>query len=135
MTTSTRETILAAVATALAGVASGRIYRSRREQLPTLPAVIVEPQGEDAAENVLGRMDRRLTVGVTVYAKGDTPDTAADATLAAAWAALFATPDLGLGSDVQIDPAHSIDWDFEDFDQARATLHVTVNYRTATGSM
>lgn len=134
---STRETILAAVASTLvtASVAAGRVYRSRREQLPTLPAVIVTPQSEEAVESVLGLMDRRISVGVDVYAKGDTPDNAADATLAAAWSALFAAPDLGLGSDVQIDPLHSIDWDFEDYDHVRATLRVTVIYRTATGSM
>ena len=134
---STRETILAAVASTLvtASVASGRVYRSRKEQLPTLPAVIVAPQSEEAVENALGLADRRISVGVEVYAKGDTPDNAADATLAAAWAALFAAPDLGLGSDVQIDPLHGIDWDFEDHDYVRATLRVTINYRTAIGAM
>ena len=35
----TRDTLLAAIASALSGVASGRVYRTRREQLPTLPAV------------------------------------------------------------------------------------------------
>jgi hypothetical protein len=132
---STRETILAAIATALSGVAGGRVYRSRREDLGTLPAVVITPDGEEAEEAVLGVTDRRLVVAVDVYAKGDTPDTAADATLAAAWAALAAAPTLGLGTDVQLWPAHSIDWDFEDFDYARATLRVTYLYRTATGSM
>lgn len=132
---STRETILTAFATALAGVASGRVYRSRREQLPTLPAVIVEPLSEVAEETVLGLTDRRLTVGVQVLAKGDTPDNAADATLAAAWAALATANALGLGSEVQIEPAHEVDWDFEDYDHCRASLRVTVIYRTATGSM
>lgn len=132
---STRETILAAVATALAGVAGGRVYRSRREQLPTLPAVIVEPLSEVAEETVLGLTDRRLTVGVQVLAKGDTPDNAADATLAAVWSALAVANALGLGSEVQIEPMHEIDWDFEDFDHCRASLRVGVIYRTATGSM
>lgn len=132
---STRDTILAAFATALAGVAGGRVYRTRREQLPTLPAVIVEPTSETAEETVLGLTDRRLSVGIQVLAKGDTPDNAADATLAAAWAALAVANALGLGSEVQIEPAHEIDWDTEDYDYGRATLRVTVIYRTATGSM
>jgi hypothetical protein len=132
---STRETLLAAVATALSGVAGGRIYRSRREQLPTLPAVIVEPQGEEAQEVSLGYMDRRITVGVVVYAKGDTPDNAADSTLASAFAALAATPSLGLGEDVQLETTHAVEWDFEDYDYVRATLRLTYFYRTASGSM
>lgn len=132
---STRDTILAAVATALSGVAGGRVYRSRREQIPTLPAVIIEPISEDAEERALSRMDRLLSVGVSVLAKGDTPDNAADATLAAAWAALYAAPDLGQGSDVQIDPRHTIEWDFEDYDYCRATLRVSVMYRTLPGGM
>ena len=132
---STRESILAAVATALAGVAGGRIYRTRREQLGTLPAIIIEPQSERADEAVLGRTDRSLDVAINVYAKGDTPDTAADATLAAAWSALAAAPALGLGNDVQLRMAHEVDWEFEDFDMARALLRVTIDYRTTTGSM
>ena len=132
---SSRETLLAAVATALAGVASGRVYRSRKEQLPTLPAVVILPASEDANEEVLGREDASLSVDLEVYAKGDTPDNAADATLAAVWAALRATPTLGLGTDVQLMPGRRINWDFEDYDHVRATLTVTYLYRTATGAM
>jgi hypothetical protein len=131
---STRETILAALATTLSGVASGRIYRSRREQLQTLPAVVIEPLSETASEIVLGVLDRRLTVGIAVYAKGDTPDNAADVTLAACWSSLFVTPGIAL-SDVQIEPSHVIEWDIEDYDYARATLRITVSYRTAIEAM
>lgn len=132
---STRETLLAAVAAALAGVAGGRVYRSRQEQIGTLPAINILPGAESAQEYALGAMDRRLTVNVHVMAKGDTPDTAADAVLSAAWAALAATPALGLGSDVQMDMAHEVDWEFEDYDYTRATLRVTYIYRTTIGSM
>jgi hypothetical protein len=132
---SARETILAAVATALASVASGRVYRSRQEQLPTLPAVVITPDREEAGEFALGAMDRRLTVAIAVLAQGDTPDSAADSVLSAAWAALYATPDLGQGSNVQLQPLHDVAWDFDDFDYARATLRVTYTYRTASGSM
>jgi hypothetical protein len=131
----TRENILAAVATALSGVASGRIYRSRREQLPALPAVVVEPINESASEELVGVIYRRLEVGIVVYAKGDTPDNAADTAISGAWSALVAAPTLGLGADVQLDMNHGVDWDFEDYDMVRATLRVTYQYRTATGSM
>lgn len=132
---STRETILAAVATALAGVASGRIYRSRKEQLSTLPAVIITPDQEQAEEVVLGKTDRRLTVAIAVFASADTPDAGADSTLASCWSALAVANALGLGSDVQVDPAHEITWEWDDYDYVRATLRVTINYRTDTGSM
>lgn len=133
---STRETILAAIATTLAGVASGRVYRSRREAIETLPAVVIEPRSEEADENALGVLDRTLHVGISVYAKGDTPDNAADATLSAVWAALAAAPQLGQGTDVQIDMAHqSVEWDFEDYDYARAILNIDVGFRTASNAM
>lgn len=132
---SARETILAAIAAALSGVAGGHVYRSRREQLDALPAVVIEPAAESASEIVLGYMDRRLQVAIHVFAKGDTPDGAADATLSSVWYALYANPSLGLGSDVQIDPTHELEWDFEDYDHVRATLRITLNYRTQTGGM
>jgi hypothetical protein len=132
---STRENILAAFATVLASVAGGRVYRSRREQLPTLPAVIIRPLSESAEETVLGLTDRRLLVAIGVLAKGEIPDSAIDTTLAAVWTALAPANALGLGSEVQIEPAHEIDWDEEDYDYGRATLRITVIYRTAIGSM
>lgn len=132
---STRETLIAALATALTGVAGGRVYRLRQEQIGTLPAVVIRPLSEEAAEGPLSLADRRITIGFDVYAKGDTPDTAADATLAAVWAALAAAPDLGLGSEVQLEMSHGIDWDDDAIDHIRATLRATYSYRTALGSM
>ena len=132
---STRETILAAVVTTLSGLAGGRVYRSRGEQLPTLPAIVIAPVSEAASELVLTKADRQLSVSITIYAKGDTPDSAADTILSAAWAALFAAPDLGLGSDVQLLPDHNVQWQFENYDEAEVGLFVTFSYRTAIGSM
>ena len=131
----TRDTLLAAIASALSGVASGRVYRTRREQLPTLPAVIITPDSEETEEQALGVEDSTLTVAIDVFAKGDTPDNAADSTLSAIWTALRATPDLGQGSDVQLLPRRTVQWDTEDYDYMRATLRVTYLYRTATGAM
>lgn len=131
---STREALLSAIVSALTGVASGGIYRSRREQLSALPAVVVTPHSEESSEALLGASDHRLTVTLDVYAKGDTPDSAADPVLAAVWAALSAAPALNTG-DAFIEQTHSIEWDFEEYDHVRASLRVTINYRTATGAM
>lgn len=127
---STRETILAAVATQLAGVASGRVYRSRKEQIGTLPAVLIEPVGCQTGEIVLGAMDHELTVAVAVLANGDTPDNAADATLLAAHTALIANRSLGLGNGITLMPDFSGDWNFEDYDFVRAEHRYRITYRT-----
>lgn len=127
---STRETILAAFATVMSSVASGRVYRSRKEQLPTLPAVIIEPVSASASELALGAVDHDMTVSVAVYAKGDTPDNAADATLLAGHTALIADRSLGLGNGVTLMPDFSTDWSFEDYDFVRAVHTYRVTYRT-----
>lgn len=130
---STRETILAAFATQLAGVAGGRVYRSRREQIGTLPAVIVSPDSASGEEFVLGSTDHDLTVAVFILAKGDTPDSAADATVVAVHAAIMGATDLGLGSDVQVSQRFETEWDFEDYDYVRVILRYRVSYRTNSG--
>ena len=132
---SARETILAAFQTALSGLASGRVYRSRMEQLPALPAIVITPDGEDAEEKLLGVMDAELTVNVSIYAKGDTPDSAADSLLSAVHAALSADLSLGLGSDVQIQPRRRVNWEFDQYDEARIAARYTVFYRTPFGGM
>ena len=126
----TREDVLAAFATKLASVASGRVYRSRREQLPTLPAVIVEPDSARSEELALGAMDHELVVRVEVLAKGDTPDSAADATLLAAHTALIADRSLGLSNGIPLLPEFETDWNFDDYDYVRATHRYKVTYRT-----
>lgn len=129
---STRESILAAFATQLAAVASGRVYRSRREQLPTLPAIIIEPVAGRSEEIALGAVEHELTVSVAVFAKGDTPDSTADATLLAAHTALIADRALGLGAanGVTLMPDFDVDWNFEDYDYVRAEHRYRVIYRT-----
>lgn len=132
---STRETILAAVATTLAGVASGRIYRRRQEQIETLPAVEVEFAGAVAGNAPIGVADHELRVRVAVLAKGDTPETAADATLVLVHSALLAAINLGLGTDVQIDPDNwtADEPEISDYDYIRQSHIYTVRYRTAFG--
>jgi len=133
---STRETILAAVAASLSGVAGGRIYRRRQEQIDTLPAVEVEFSGSNSGGAPLGVSDHEMRVRVAVLAKGDVPETAADATLVSVHTALLATIDLGLGNDVQLDPDNweAPDPEISDYDYIRQPHIYTVRYRTALGS-
>jgi hypothetical protein len=131
---SLRESVLSALAAALvnANVASGRVYRSRQEAIETLPAVTVDPVSEQVGESMLGRLDRTLSVAVTVLAKGDTPDSTADVVLDAAAAAILADRTLGLGSEVQVMSLHDLSWDFEDFDLTRVTATFQISMRTAS---
>ncbi len=134
---SVRESILVAIAGKLvtANVADGRVYRTRREQIETLPAVEVELGGANAEELARGAMDHRMTVEVRALAKGDTPDTAADPVLLAAHAALMADLTLGLGNGVQLMPRFDADPpEVEAYDYARVTHRYTVTYRTDTGA-
>jgi hypothetical protein len=129
---SLRESVLAAIATTLtsADVAGGRVYRSRQAAVGTLPAVTIEPATEQVNEIVLGALDHTLTVDVTIFASGDTPDNAADATLDAAISALTTDRTLGLGSAVQVQPGYDVRWDFDDFDLTRVTVNISINMRT-----
>ena len=80
--TTRRETILAAVATALAGTTgvSSRIYRSRVEPLTRgeSPAIVVEPLSDDADNSVVPKLDWRLIVRIAVVVRGNVPDQVAD---------------------------------------------------------
>lgn len=131
---SQREIILAAIETALSGVAGGRVYRSRREQIPLLPAVLIEPETADADEQVLTRLDHELMISVSALDKGDTPDTAADITLDAIHAAIMADPSLGLGSEVQVRQGFKTEWNFSDYDYVKATNRYTITYQTEAGA-
>jgi hypothetical protein len=130
-----RENILAAFATTLGALASGRVYRSRMEQLPALPAIVIEPEAEEAAEQLIGVMDAELQVTVWIFAKGDTPDNAADSLLSSVHSALCADLTLGLGSDVQLLPRRRVSWDFDKYDEARVAVRYSVFYRTTFGGM
>lgn len=81
--TTRREQILTTLATSLASVSgvSGRVYRSRVEPIARneSPAVILEPVQDQADQpDVVGRINWRLTVRVTVYVRANVPDQAAD---------------------------------------------------------
>lgn len=132
---SIRETILAALHTQLASVAGVQVSRTRREQINTLPAVIVRPESEEDPGEMLGVIDTVLTVACDIYARGDIPDQAADATLDAVYAALSTDPTLGLGSEVQILPGRTVNWSTDSFDDSLVTLTLRITYRTSQGAM
>jgi hypothetical protein len=76
--TTKRETILAAIRTALTGTTgvSTRIYRSRVEPLARQesPAIVVEPVSDSAEQNTaLPTLDWSLTVRVAIIVRGDIP--------------------------------------------------------------
>lgn len=127
---SARENLLVALRTALSGLCDGRVYRSRLDQLPVLPAIIITPESETDTGEMLGCTDATLTVAISIYARADIPDQAIDPILAAVLAALRTDSTLGLGSDVQIQPSRRIDWDMQNYDYGAATLHIDITYRT-----
>lgn len=127
---SQRETILATLKTTLSSLCAGRVYRTRKEQLPALPAIIIRPDSESDEGLMLGCTDATLSVAIAIYASGDTPDQAADETLSAVLGTLKADSTLGFGSDVQIQPARRVDWAFENYDDAEVTLRIDIQYRT-----
>lgn len=131
---SAREDVLNAFVTKIgSGTSAGsRVYRTRREQLPALPALVVEQAGIQSEQIVLGYTDHTLNVDLIAYASGDTPDSAADTVLAEANALLQADPSLGL-SGVSLLPNYSVDApDVEQYDNARLVHRYQVFYRTAT---
>mgnify|MGYP001324539806 CR=1 FL=1 len=127
---SARDNILVALRTALSGLCDGRVYRSRLDQLPVLPAIIITPESETDTGEMLGCTDATLTVAISIYARADIPDQAIDPILAAVLAAIRTDSTLGLGSDVQIQPSRRIDWDIQNYDDGAATLHIDITYRT-----
>ena len=98
--TTKRESILAAVKTALTGTAGvgTRIYRSRVDPLSRgeSPAIIIEPVSDTPEQNTsLPTLDWTMTVRITVIERADIPDQAADDTIESLHSKIMA--DLTLG--------------------------------------
>ncbi len=129
---SDRELILNAIKTKLANanVAGGRVYRSRRQALQVLPAVVVEPSIRRTKQEHTGAAeDNSFIVNVLIFVEGDPPDTVSAPIEKEVVAALKADPTLGVADDVQLQGNYETSWDFEDFDVARVYLTFQVNYR------
>lgn len=127
---STRETLLDALCATLSPILPAAVWRSRKEQFPSLPAIVITPESEVDPGELLGCTDTTLTVAIAVYARGEIPDQAIDPVLDSVINALKVDPTLGLGSDVQILPGRRIEWDSENYDDGVATLRLEITYRT-----
>jgi hypothetical protein len=138
--TTKRESILAAIKTALAGTAGvgTRIYRSRVEAFARseCPALIIEPINDEASiDTSLPTYTWRLTVRVTVIVRGAIPDQLADSTIQSLHSKLTADLTLG-GYAMDITPG-SISWDLVDSDQPTGvvTCDYRVLYRTTVSDL
>ena len=138
--TTKRETILAAIRTALTGTTgvSTRIYRSRVEPLARgeSPAIVVEPVSDSAQQNTsLPTLDWSLTVRVAVIVRGDVPDQLADPIVESAHAKIMADLTLG-GYAIDVQP-QSVSFDLIEADQTAGViaLEYLVRYRTSVTNL
>ena len=134
--TTKRETILAAIRTALIGTTgvSTRIYRSRVEPLARQesPAIVVEPISDSAEQNTaLPTLDWSLTVCVAVIVRGDIPDQLADPIVEDAHGKIMADLTLG-GYAIDVQP-QSVSFDLMEADQPAGVIMMDylVRYRTS----
>ena len=109
--TTKRESILAAVKTALTGTAGvgTRIYMSRLDPLSRgeSPAIIIEPVSATPEQNTsLPTLDWTLRIRVVVIERSDVPDQAADDTIEDMHSKLMADLTLG-GLSIDIQPAQT----------------------------
>jgi hypothetical protein len=137
--TSKREKIVQAIATKLGSVVGvdGRVYRSQADPNPRdlQPYLAVQWTNEQVAPDVVNLLGRVLTVEVSVYTRGDTPDSLADDILVSAHALITSDPSLGgLALDTQLEDA-SVEIVAADFPAAKVTHSYSVKFRHSYGDM
>ena len=138
--TTRRETILAAVRTALTGTTgvSTRIYRSRVEPMARAesPAIVVEPINDNADQNTsLPTLDWNLTVRVAVIVRGNIPDQQADPIMENMHSRLMADLTLG-GYAIDIQPV-SVNFEMVEADQPAGVISCDylIRYRTSVTNL
>ena len=138
--TTKRETIIAAVRTALTGTTgvSTRIYRSRVEPITRgeSPAIVVEPLSDTAQQNTaLPTLDWSLTVRVAVIVRGAIPDQTADPIVESLHAKIMADLTLG-GYAIDIQPI-AVDFDMQEADQPAGVIlcDYLIRYRTSVADL
>jgi len=138
--TTKRETILAAVRTALTGTTGvgTRIYRSRVEPLARgeTPAIVVEPVQDQADQNTsLPRLDWSMTVRVAIIVRGAIPDQVADPILQDMHSKLMADLTLG-GYAIDIQP-QTVTFDLSEADQPSGVIacDYLIRYRTSVANL
>jgi hypothetical protein len=137
---SKRETILAAVRTALTGTTgvSNRIYRSRVEPVSRAetPALVVEPLSDTAAQNTaLPTLDWSMIVRITVIVRGVVPDQLADPIIQSLHSRLMADLTLG-GYAIDVQPI-GVTFNFTEADGAAGEIQCDyrVMYRTSVTNL
>lgn len=138
--TTKRETILAAVSTALTGTTgvSTRIYRNRAEPLSRAesPAIVVEPVTDLCQQNTsLPTLDWTLRIRVVVISRSTIADQAADPTIESLHAKLMADLTLG-GVAIDVQPAQ-VSFEFVEADVPAAVIscEYDIRYRTSVSSL
>lgn len=115
-----RETLLVALQAALANAtdAKDRVYRTRRlpEVQDGLPCIVILPEREETDASQRGHyLTHRFAFRVSVYARGEIADQAADTVCAQVHAAIMA--DESLGDVAMRTGPTATDWRFSDDDQ------------------
>jgi len=138
--TTKRETILAAVRTALTGTTgvSTRIYRSRVEPVSRAesPALVVEPLSDTAAQNTaLPTLDWSMIVRITVIVRGAVPDQLADPIIESLHGRVMADLTLG-GYAIDVQPI-GVTFNFTEADGAAGEIQCDyrVMYRTSVTNL
>ena len=132
-----RESILAAIATALDGTVQvgARIYRSRAEAFARneAPALLIEPGPDTPREEPVStcKIDWRLSVDVVVYTRGAIPDQLAGPIVADVHSKLMADRTLGgLAMDIWPGPVQH-QKDQADAAAGWTVCNYSVRYRTS----
>ncbi len=138
--TTKRETILAAIATTLAGTTNvgSRIFRSRADPLARgeTPALVIEPINDQASQNTsLPTLDWSLLVRIAVVVRGGIPDQTADPVVESLHTKLMADLTLG-GKVIDIQPV-SVVFETVEADQPAGIVmcDYRVRYRTSVNSL
>lgn len=136
---SKRETILARVASTLAGTTGvgSRIYRSRVVPLARgeAPALVVEPVSDSAVQDTLSTLMWTLTFRVSVIVRGNVPDQLADAAMQDVHAKLMG--DATLDGLVIIMLPSTVNFEMLEADQPAGVVSAefTAQYRTSLNSL
>ncbi len=130
---SKRELIVRAIMDALSPLpgVGGRIFRSQADPNPRemAPYIAVQWTNEQSAPDAVQLMGRVLNVEVSVYTRGDVPDSLADDIIVSAHALIMADPSLGgLAMDTMLEEASS-EIIAADFPAAKVTQNYSVKFR------
>ena len=128
-------TIVGAIVTLLNGapaVAGGRITRASERDVTQTATTSIAVRIESASPEriVIKSLDWSSTIAIDIYARGNNPDSVADAILADVYARIMADPTLA-GTVIDCRPA-DISWDYAqaDTDLCVCTPRFEVQHRT-----